>query len=540
MKEILIADSDKANRQEFQKIFGTTDYHLVFSESGEDVLLRMKLFKPDLIIAGTALAEKNGYELCQAIKEDPDFKSIPFILLLNMFEDLSESDRKRLKPDGVLTKPLQDAQVLRMVDGLLRGAVSDEEEVPGKGMALESFGDMGEERFGSVGFAENEEEEIIELVDVVEEAAEEAETKVSIDDFVTSHPEEEFGRITSIESWERLEEEEQGGAEEGLVLSLEGEAEEAKEAIVPMEQEEPPAKETSAEVDLFEKLELEDIFEKVGKIELPSESGMEAAPGIETRVQVGEEKPFDLAELETALKERVEAGVGVQEPREEKAEVKEFPSEIGVEAKEEELEAEEFPKSLLEGLLKEEILEEAATEERIEEESPKTEALEEEALPGESMEGEKWLEEELLEEEESVEELLEEEPLPVVEEPQKMEEIDLFEGLEGLEAQEEIKEVPAQMPEVGGALAEAVEVPPGAETGVPPSSLMGEQVEALISEKVGAMMQEIIARHIPEMTKDIVKLTIERIERMVREIVPDIAAKMIEEEIRRLEKGEKE
>ena len=41
-KEILIGDSDKGNQKGFQKIFGTTDYHLVFSESGEDVLLRVK------------------------------------------------------------------------------------------------------------------------------------------------------------------------------------------------------------------------------------------------------------------------------------------------------------------------------------------------------------------------------------------------------------------------------------------------------------------------------------------------------------------
>ena len=105
-KEILIGDSDKANQKEFQKILGTSDYHLVFSESGEDVLLRVKLFKPDLIIAGTALSEMNGYELCEAIKDDPDFRSIPFILLLNRSEEISDKERERLKPDGILSRPL--------------------------------------------------------------------------------------------------------------------------------------------------------------------------------------------------------------------------------------------------------------------------------------------------------------------------------------------------------------------------------------------------------------------------------------------------
>jgi hypothetical protein len=51
-------------------------------------------------------------------------------------------------------------------------------------------------------------------------------------------------------------------------------------------------------------------------------------------------------------------------------------------------------------------------------------------------------------------------------------------------------------------------------------------------------MEEFITKHVPDMTKDIIGLTIERIEKMVREIVPDLAEKMIEEEIKRLEKGE--
>ena len=81
-KEILIADSDKADQEEFQKIFETTDYHLIFSENGEDALLRTKLFKPDIIMAsGADLQGMGGLELCGAIKRDPEFKHIPFILI---------------------------------------------------------------------------------------------------------------------------------------------------------------------------------------------------------------------------------------------------------------------------------------------------------------------------------------------------------------------------------------------------------------------------------------------------------------------------
>ena len=63
-KEILIADSDKGDQEELQKIFQTPEYHLIFSETGEEALLRTKLFKPDVIIAsGSNLREMGGLEV---------------------------------------------------------------------------------------------------------------------------------------------------------------------------------------------------------------------------------------------------------------------------------------------------------------------------------------------------------------------------------------------------------------------------------------------------------------------------------------------
>jgi hypothetical protein len=42
------------------------------------------------------------------------------------------------------------------------------------------------------------------------------------------------------------------------------------------------------------------------------------------------------------------------------------------------------------------------------------------------------------------------------------------------------------------------------------------------------------------MTQNVVGLTIDRIEKMVKEVVPDLAEKAIQDEIKRLQKGEKE
>ena len=576
-KEILIGDSDKANQKEFQKILGTTDYQLIFSESGEEVLLRVKLFKPDLIIAGTTLDGKNGYELCNAIKDDPDFRSIPFILLLNRSEKISDTDRERLKPDGILSKPLDGSQVLTQVERLLDAMRSKGGGNPGKKMELETFADMGEERFASSQTGrkeEEEEEEIIDLLDVVEDVVEEPESKMSIDDFVVPEKAEPFGEIPSLESWKKLGEEEKVAAEEGLVLSVEGGEEETKDFPYKLKKEASPPQEPQEE-DLFEKIELEDILEKVGKIELPPEREEPTEGRFKVLkeelppIQEGEEKPFAFDEFEIALKKGVEVEASRQKPPQEEAlepfpfeEKKEVvaeegtPLEIQIEEKVEAIEKEEFPKELLEGMLKEEELEEGGLEEGkleeeelLKEEELKEEESKEEGLPEEELKAENLFEEEeLLEEggpleEEVLEEgkPLEEETLEVVRGLKEEEKTDLFEGLESAEAPTEEERTVVEAPEVTAQRAEAIEAHRLFETGVtPPLKRVDRQMEEVISEKVQVMMKEFVTKHVPEMTKDIVQLTIERIEKMVREIVPDLAEKMIEEEIKRLEKGETE
>jgi CheY-like chemotaxis protein len=534
-KEILIAESEKAEQQKFEKIFETTDYHLVFSESGEDVLLRVKLFKPDLIIAGTALSEKNGFELCEAIKGDTEFKSIPFVLLLDVFEEIPEKDRKRLKPDGILSKPLHEGEVLNMVGGLLEGMKGKGEGMSEGEKGWGSLTDMKIEDFLSEESGKKGEEEIIELMDVVEEP----EPRMSINDFAIPGKEEAFGEIASLESWEKIEGEEKLAAEEGFVLSIKEEMEEREKIPVGFKKEVTP-KRAPQEEELFEKIELEDILQKAeqmqpsAEIEEPLEKGIKLLEEEPPMSKEFEESSLGLEEFEALLKKGVEAeppkeeaieeilqSISIEEPK------MEVPKEITpIEMPEEELEElaeEEFPKGLLE-----EALEEAKV--------GAAEELEEEEIGG--------LEEELESLEEEEIEGLEAEELEVVEEPKGMEElkeekIELFEELEAPKVSKEEIRIVEQPQPIRIEKPEEVEATKFFEDAVGvPSRRMDHKIDEVISERVRTMMEEFITKHVPEMTKDIIGLTLERIEKMVKEIVPDLAEKMIEEEIKRLEKGE--
>jgi CheY-like chemotaxis protein len=117
-KEILIVDSDVADQEEFKRIFDAVDYHLIFSENAEDALFRVRLYKPDLLIATMTVGEKTGLELCETLKSNPQLADIPFILLTEIFDDVSERIGDVFSW-MVLSKPFERNEILDLADQLI-------------------------------------------------------------------------------------------------------------------------------------------------------------------------------------------------------------------------------------------------------------------------------------------------------------------------------------------------------------------------------------------------------------------------------------
>jgi CheY-like chemotaxis protein len=591
-KEILIADSDKFDQKEFQRIFEATDYHLIFSESGEDALLRAKLFKPDMIIAsGAGLHEKGGLELCGAIKGDPDFKHIPFILISSIFDEISDKDRKQFRADGVISKPLNEGEVLDLVDNLMEGEAA--------GKRGEMVSEKQESLLDEMGEGE---EEIIELVDVVEEP----EPRMSIDSFVPTGREKSFGEVTSPDSWGKLEFEQKPAERD-----LEPRPEKKIGGMDLRLKRKVPLKEAGPEEELFDKIELEEILEKVEQLKPSLEkewpSGKEVRDIDERPFEMEEPaEKLDLSEFEKALRREAKAAEPQEEPQpflmeepkkkipkearsiEELVETPiqkplrrplEEPLEESLKPLEESLEEslEEPLEESLEEPLEESLEEpvEASLAERLEKavevalEKPAEEPLggpveveevkelTEEEFPEEFLEdimkkeetGAVGEQEELTAEELSLEDLKVEE-IEEIEEVEKMEEMEGLEEIgeaeqiaqiEEMEQAEEIEEIKwDQLEEVAAPKETRVEAPKIPREEVPSLvRAVDKQVQEIISQKVQEMMGEMMTKLVPEMTQNVVGFALERIEKVVKEVVPDLAEKAIQEEIKRLEKGEK-
>lgn len=604
-KEILLADSDEATQEEFKRIFEDTDYRIIFAQSGEELLRRAKRIKPDLVVAGADLSPKTGFEICEAIKSDPDLGEIPVVLLANIFENIPQRELNRFRVDGVLSRPLDDREVVDLSNRLVQARRS-------KKMAGVSEEDLAwkappaPERRGSAKALDlsldepGEEEEIIELVDVIEEP----ESRISITDLAVSDKLETPSDLTSFADWIKTEEEEK--PPERMPSPEPEEKKMEARGTVPPPRAAATARPASPEETLFEKIELKDILDQVEQFrpaleeEMRAQSELKVQEEFPPKVEPAAEKALGLEDFEiprgvreeVAAREEVFRGTVIETP---KVQLKEEAEAFDFALQEEELQA--LPEEQaeieeeLKGLLKEELPEEEPLAELPEEEFPEAlleevsleEALEKEEVPLERPMGKPLdLSSEIslamqLERppevpvEKPAEKPLEAAPLDGFEEFEEELEKEAFVDLEMKPLEEAVEEIPVveeqeppedrplSLEDFEAALRKTAEIKPAeakpAEAGlwpvvpegpreVPgedlPGGVVESQVQEVIQKRVQEMMADFTTKIIPEMTRQIVDLTLERIERTVRELVPDLTEKAIQEEIKRLRKGEKD
>jgi CheY-like chemotaxis protein len=124
-KKILLADDSLTIQKVVELTFSDSEYDLLCVPNGQRALEKVAEETPDLILADVVMPEKNGYEVCEAIKANPATARIPVILLSGTFEPFDRDRAERLGCDAIVSKPFDSQQLLRQVEALLARAPED-------------------------------------------------------------------------------------------------------------------------------------------------------------------------------------------------------------------------------------------------------------------------------------------------------------------------------------------------------------------------------------------------------------------------------
>lgn len=118
--KILVIEDDSCTAVIIGELLGTNEQNeIIFAETGEKGLEKSRAEMPDLIILDINLPDKNGFDICDTIREKPNVFGNPMILMLT-----SETEQKNIikglekGADDYLKKPFDYSELILRVRGL--------------------------------------------------------------------------------------------------------------------------------------------------------------------------------------------------------------------------------------------------------------------------------------------------------------------------------------------------------------------------------------------------------------------------------------
>ncbi len=129
-KNLLLADDSVTIQKVVGIVFSGEDYRITSVDNGEDAILRAREIRPDIVLADAVMPRMNGYELCQALKADPDLGDVPVLLLTGTFEPFDEARARSARADGHIAKPFDSQALLTRVRELVEGVTAEPLPLP--------------------------------------------------------------------------------------------------------------------------------------------------------------------------------------------------------------------------------------------------------------------------------------------------------------------------------------------------------------------------------------------------------------------------
>ncbi|MBI5108093.1 MAG: response regulator [Rhodocyclales bacterium] len=119
---ILIADDEPNIVISLEFLLKREGYEVVVAYDGLQALERVRAERPDLAILDVMMPNRNGFEVCQDLRQDPEFKSMRIMMLTAKGRDTEVSKGLALGADVYMTKPFATRDLLAKVKALLERA----------------------------------------------------------------------------------------------------------------------------------------------------------------------------------------------------------------------------------------------------------------------------------------------------------------------------------------------------------------------------------------------------------------------------------
>lgn len=120
MAKILFAEDSATDYAYLADILKSTSHQFVGVRNGEEAEAHARRDEFDLFILDVIMPGKNGFQICRALKRDPQTAGIPVILTTSKDADSDKFWGEKQGADIYITKPYTPNQLLEAIDKVLK------------------------------------------------------------------------------------------------------------------------------------------------------------------------------------------------------------------------------------------------------------------------------------------------------------------------------------------------------------------------------------------------------------------------------------
>ena len=121
-QSILIVDDESYIVTSLSYVMKNAGFAVDSAADGEEALEKINANAPDLVILDIMMPKLDGFEVCKAIRANPDWNSVRIIMLTAKGRDSEREKGLQLGADDYLTKPFSTRDILQRAKDVLQGA----------------------------------------------------------------------------------------------------------------------------------------------------------------------------------------------------------------------------------------------------------------------------------------------------------------------------------------------------------------------------------------------------------------------------------
>ncbi len=118
LSTILIVEDSPSELELMSHYLKESGYEVIQATGAKEALEKVSIEKPDVIVTDVVMPGMSGFELCRALKRNPNTENVPIVVCSSKNQEIDRLWAMRQGADAYLTKPYTRDELLLAIKSL--------------------------------------------------------------------------------------------------------------------------------------------------------------------------------------------------------------------------------------------------------------------------------------------------------------------------------------------------------------------------------------------------------------------------------------